>query len=92
MAIRRSRDKKFLGFLLKSSPNLSRVWMNEDVTGDPFICIAHRVDLWEITVAVNKYRFEGKGHTESKARIDFANNFVALRQAIGLVDSWASRE
>jgi len=91
MASRRSRDKKFLGFVLKASQNLRHVWMNEDVPGDPFICITHRVDTWEIKVAVSKLRLEGKGSTESKARIDFANNFSLLREVVGMVDSWASR-
>lgn len=85
------RDKRFLGQVLKSSPNLGGVWMNDDVAGAPFVCIAHR-GTWTITVSVAGHKFEGEGPTERKARINFMNKLVMLRQAITLIERWAERK
>ena len=84
------RNKRFLGQVLKASPNLGGVWMNDDVAGAPFVCIAHR-GTWFITVSVAGHKFEGEGPTERKARINFRNKLVMLQQAIVLVERWGSR-
>jgi hypothetical protein len=80
-------DKTFLGQVLKASPNLSGVWMNENDEGGLFICIAHR-GIWTITVSVGKNKFEGEGPTERKARIDFTTKLVMAKQAITLIERW----
>ena len=53
---RKPQNKRFLGQALKASQNLGEVWMNDDVAGAPFICIAHR-GTWTITVAVAGHKF-----------------------------------
>jgi hypothetical protein len=86
----RKLDKTFLGFVLKHSPNLRGVWMNDDAPGDPFICISHR-KVWTITVGVNGQKFEAEGPTEAKARINFAAKISSISDAINSIRTWAKR-
>lgn len=85
----RLRDKQFLGYALKASLNLGGVWMNDDHPGDPFICIAHRLRVWTITVSLNGSKFESEGPTEKKACIRFADKLILLRETIGILEKMA---
>ena len=78
-----------MGFELIPCPNLNGVWMN--IEESPFICIAHRLRIWNITVSFGGHKFEAEGPTEAKARINFASKLTLLRDAIGTIETWAKR-
>ena len=91
MSALKLRDKRFLGYTLKASQNVSGVWMSEDEPGVPFICIAHR-GVWTITVSIGKNKFEAEGPTERKARINFASKLTMIKEAITMIEKWAKRD
>ena len=91
MSALKLRDKRFLGYTLKASQNVSGIWMNEDEPGGPFICIAHR-GVWTITVSIGKNKFEAEGPTERKARINFASKLTMIKEAIATIEKWEKRD
>lgn len=83
-------DKLFLGQVLKESPNLNQVWMNDGDPGKPFVCISHR-KTWTVAVGLAGHKFEGRGSTEQEARNDFTNQLASLRQTIVQLEQWSEK-
>ena len=73
-----------------ASPTLCEVWMNEEIPGNPFICIAHR-EMWTITIGLNGFKFEGVAHTENKARRNIINNIKDQQHTINILESMISK-